>query len=259
MLRPSPNGPSLVRLNESGETLIYSGVRSMLWNPPWIDSVDSSASETVDLNALLHAPSDSMTVLASGLNSYGQVAGIVIDHSRSASTERVFLWTPPHAHGAVGTVTTLAPVSPETSRDFGGTYLIGGLNDVGQVAFVWNNEAILWIPDVPNGVQGAAHSIGPDQEGGEINLTGLNSYGQVAGTTGSRAFLWTPNQPHNQTGAVMWLDLGIDSIGALNDFGQVMGSSDSEEVALLWTPAHPNGSTGQVTHIPKPWNSAAME
>jgi hypothetical protein len=157
MPRPRAMGPSLVRLNQAGQVLSYSGSRSMLWTPAGIDGPDS---RLVDFNALFNpsTPNDAAettTVIASAINTYGQVAGIAEYRPQGQSMQSAaFLWTPSHAHGSEGGITYLT--QPPTQNIIG---FVWGLNDWGQVAIHWGEEALLWTPDSANDAHGSVQSL----------------------------------------------------------------------------------------------------
>jgi hypothetical protein len=247
MALPSAMGPSGTAINAAGQVLVTNFSRTTLWSPP---NVDTSSDHVVDFHTIFDIPRATGNVIASALNAYGQVAGVVQAPDSEAERSAVFLWTPRHALGSEGVITYLTEPALQQTQSY-----VWALNDYGQIIFEQDGEYLLWTPDAPNGAQGAAQPIRPDDSSGKIDLHALNAYGQVAGLADGRAFLWTPEQPHGTSGALTWLSDEIDEIDAINDFGQVTGHDDEEHVVLLWTPTPANAATGQLTHIPKPGGS----
>jgi probable HAF family extracellular repeat protein len=141
-----------------------------------------------------------------------------------------------------------------------------GINSRGQIVG-WSRDQtgtlvrpFLWNPSSPNASSGAFTDIAalPDS----AQPSAINSYGQVAATYRDpqtaflRAVLWTPDAPNATTGKMTELG-GVSVFGesqalAMNDFGQIVGSSKAIgfwDHAFLWTPNHPNGTTGTMVDL----------
>jgi probable HAF family extracellular repeat protein len=78
----------------------------------------------------------------------------------------------------------------------------------------------------------------------------LNSAGQVAGTSNGWAFLWTPVTPNGPVGNLVdtgGVPVQTYTAVAINDRGQVVGTTAVPAHAFLWSPETPNGTSGAVT------------
>jgi probable HAF family extracellular repeat protein len=171
---------------------------------------------------------------ANAINTSGQVAGYSHYYvNRTYKGQRAFVWSNGVMTnlGSLGTDASGNGSSQAAAINTGGQvagyshYYVNGANK-GQRAFVWSN-----------GVMTNLGSLGTDASGnGGSQAAAINTSGQVAGNStyyvngtsmGSRAFVWS-NGVMTNLGT-----LGTDSKGqggssarALNDSGQVVGSSD---------------------------------
>jgi hypothetical protein len=208
--------------------------------------------QLVDFNTVFDISQDKGRIVASALNPYGQVAGLVEWPDVSPRRSALFLWTPDHPNGHAGVITYLTDPTGQASS------ILLQINAFGQVTFARGNELVLWTPETSHGPEGSTHTIQQVAIADELNLRGLNAYGQIAGGAHGRTFLWTPEHPQATTGIFMWFDEEIDSVDALNDVGQVLGHDADEQAALLWTPTQAHGSSGHITRIAKPSNSSGV-
>jgi hypothetical protein len=189
MARPSAVGPSRSAINAAGQVLVTNFSRTTLWSPP---NVDTASDQVVDFQTIFDIPRATGSVIASGLNDYGQVAGVV--QASDSEAARPFLWTPQHANGSEGVITYLTHPSLQRTRSY-----VWGLNDDGQIIFEQDNESLLWIPDAPNSTHGTAQPIRPDGSSGKVDLR--------ASTRTVRWLVWRTVAPfcgrqRNLTGAV---------------------------------------------------------
>jgi probable HAF family extracellular repeat protein len=232
-----PTGVIVRGINRYGQIIgeyTYGSKEAFLWAP---FEANGAQGQMIPLNQLFAVPS-SITIEPQAINNDGQIAGI--------STGGMFLWTPTQPNALHGAITFLP---------WNGEGFISGLNDWGQVVIDASstNRGALWTPTHPNGTAGNITLIAPVSSDTSMDLGGINSYGQVIGQSYqgsqySHAFLWTPNTPHGANGTTTVLHGDGGTVAAINDYGQVNGSTINS-ATFLWTPNHPNGTQGKLTSI----------
>lgn len=182
---------------------------------------------------------------ATGLNAFGQVAGI------ESASSRPYLWTPVSANGTTGSLTELAGFSAgSTAYD-----IASGVNDLGQVAVNTggSGQVYLWTPSAPNGTSGTIVSIA---SGAALAIPVLNNFGQVGGYMNGAWEIWTPSAANGSAGAITG-NSQFDGLTKMNSFGQAIGgaglgfsgSACCGPSGVLFTPATANSGTGTFTTI----------
>ncbi len=190
--------------------------------------------------------------IATNVNEYGQVAGTFVTEE---GVRHVFLWTPLVRNTIVGLLNDLGPV--EDGSFLGNPMFGNGLNNAGQVILTLQSTdpekppitAAIWTPLRPNGFLGYVRRITDDDHVG-IPFS-INDAGQVSGVMTDRdgiseGFIYSPG--------TWWRPATVSSIGpffpfALNNRGQLAGTSVTSEAAFVWTPETPNGARGTAVEL----------
>jgi hypothetical protein len=191
--------------------------------------------------------------LALGINSYGQVVGIL-----DAGIGSAFLWTPSTPNGTTGSLV-----------DLGNRNEASAINDYGQVVGCSlmcrpgsaTSPSRLWTPTIPNGTSGTWTNLpAPTVSGVMEAAKGINNSGQIVGTglggATTQIFLWSPTAPNGTTGSAVGLGdiaglpdsshgFGINSRGQIVGTGNAFGTGGPSR-AVLWSPATPNGTSGSM-------------
>lgn len=232
----------------------YGQIVGELNNNPffWTPTTQNGTTGTlIDLTTVLQTP---CYFRMEALNEYGQVAGVTRPASSGTCSgeqeeERAFLWTPSTPNGTTGTVIYLEEGVGIISPGRG----VWTLNNWGQV-LLDASPNVLWTPSTKHGAVGVTTPILPVGQDDGVEALGLNAYGQVIaqsynGNRYSHAFLWTPSVPHGASGTVtvLWSDGG--EVQAINDYGQVLGSTNLGTHDYLWTPRQANATKGTMTEL----------
>ena len=169
-----------------------------------------------------------------------------------------YLWMPPVAHGASGSITVL--------RSDGGE--VTAINDYGKVLGMTSQGAsnYLWTPSSSNGTNGEMHELSPFSGDNSVTFLDLSAGGLAYGNSFSyglfglgfsfarHAVVWLPAGEHKADGRVAPLGaVGSDEDSTASDMnaaGQVVGSSctlaqgrqphtcDTQAHAFIWDSAH---------------------
>ena len=167
--------------------------------------------------AQIPVPSD--TRMLCGINSAGQAVGWHGDYTTGIVVD---------ASGSVRELTSYP--------GYGGSCGLA-INDAGQVVGSSGDSAVLWQPD-GTPVMIAAGAPGLDAEARAISDNGLILYttqafgaGQLRETT---SYVWKPDGSVQQLAEISAFDGAAYSLRAINDSGQVVGTSGGH--AILWNP-----------------------